>query len=91
MSGSADWSDGTKSPGNGSHDLAPGQGLTLDQAIDGKAMNLQLLASLGWHELPILIIAALLGLVFFLVIRQNRKDYLDLVGILASEKTEFPS
>ena len=52
-------------------------------------MNLQLLAGLGWHELPILIFAALLGLVFFLVIRQNRKDYLDLVGILATEKTQF--
>ncbi len=54
-------------------------------------MNLRLLESLGWHELPILLFAALLGLVFFLVIRQNRKDYDELLGILTSEKTDFPS
>ncbi|WP_300452166.1 hypothetical protein [Accumulibacter sp.] len=51
-------------------------------------MNLELLASLGWHELLILISAALLGLVFFLVIRQNQKDYVELIGILANEKAD---
>ncbi len=51
-------------------------------------MNLQLLANLGWHELSILIFAALLGVVFFLVIRQNQKDYLELVGILTSGKAD---
>ena len=34
----------------------------------------QLLGSLGWRELPLLMVAAVLGIVFFLVIRQNRKD-----------------
>lgn len=52
-------------------------------------MNLHLLASVSWNELPILVFAALLGLVFALVIRQNQKDYLELVGILASEHDEF--
>jgi hypothetical protein len=56
-----------------------------------KAMNLELLASLGWQEVPILIFAVLLGLVFFLVLRQNRKDYLDLKGTLASEDEECTS
>lgn len=51
-------------------------------------MSLQVLASLGWRELPILIFAALLGLVFFLVIRQNQKDYLELVGLLTNGKAE---
>jgi preprotein translocase subunit YajC len=54
-------------------------------------MNLELLASLGWQEVPILIFAVLLGLVFFLVLRQNRKDYLDLKGTLASEDEECTS
>lgn len=57
----------------------------------GKAMKLELLASLGWQEVPILIFAVLLGLVFFLVLRQNQKDYLDLKGTLASEDEECTS
>ncbi|WP_313952002.1 hypothetical protein [Accumulibacter sp.] len=52
-------------------------------------MNLHLLESLSWNELPILIFVVLLGLVFFLVIRQNQRDYLELIGTLAHEKTEF--
>jgi hypothetical protein len=40
-------------------------------------MNTQLLASLSWQELPILIFALLLALVFFLVIRQNQKEIED--------------
>lgn len=52
-------------------------------------MSFHLLESLSWNELPILIFVLLLGLVFFLVIRQNQRDYLELVGTLASEKAEF--
>ncbi|WP_300337380.1 hypothetical protein [Accumulibacter sp.] len=48
-------------------------------------MDFNLLTSVSWNELPILVFAALLGLVFALVIRQNQKDYLELMGILASE------
>jgi len=54
-------------------------------------MKLELLASLGWQEVPILIFAVLLGLVFFLVLRQNQKDYLDLKGTLASEDEKYTS
>ena len=63
--------------------LEPGGFLESD--FPGKAMKLELLASLGWQEVPILIFAVLLGLVFFLVLRQNQEDYLDLKGTLASE------
>ena len=59
--------------------------------LPGKAMKLELLASLGWQEVPILIFAVLLGLVFFLVLRQNQKDYLDLKGTLASEDEKYTS
>ena len=52
-------------------------------------MNLHLLESLSWNELPILIFVVLLGLVFFLVIRQNQREYLAVLGTLAHEKTEF--
>ncbi|WP_291991721.1 hypothetical protein [Candidatus Accumulibacter sp. ACC003] len=53
-------------------------------------MDLHLLASVSWNELPILVFAVLLGLVFALVIRQNQRDYLELVGILADEHEESP-
>ena len=53
-------------------------------------MDFNLLTSVGWNELPILVFAALLGLVFALVIRQNQKDYLELMGILASEHHDLP-
>ncbi|MBN8447922.1 MAG: hypothetical protein J0M13_02745 [Candidatus Accumulibacter sp.] len=52
-------------------------------------MNTQLLASLSWQELPILIFALLLALVFFLVIRQNQKDFLEIEDWLAAEKPGF--
>ena len=51
-------------------------------------MNLQLLASLGWHELPILIFAGIIGLVFCLVSRPSQKDYVELVGILTRGKAD---
>jgi hypothetical protein len=54
-------------------------------------MNREFFASLGWQELPFLAFAVLLCLVFFLVLRQNQKDYLDLVGTLASEHEECTS
>ena len=57
--------------------------------MNGKNMNPHLLESLSWNELPILIFVVLLGLVFFLVIRQNQRDYLELIGTLAHEKTKF--
>jgi hypothetical protein len=50
-----------------------------------KAMNLQLLHSLSWQELPVLIFALLLALVFVLVIRQNQKDFLEIEAWLAEE------
>lgn len=49
-------------------------------------MNLQLLASLGWQELPIGLFALFLALVFFLVIRQNQKDFLEIVAWVNEEK-----
>ncbi len=49
-------------------------------------MNLQLLATLGWQELPMLIFLLLLALVFFLVIRQNQKDFLEIVAWVNEEK-----
>jgi preprotein translocase subunit YajC len=52
-------------------------------------MNLQILSSLGWNEFPILIFALLLALVFFLVIRQNQKDFLEIEAWVAQEETEF--
>ncbi|MBK7677566.1 hypothetical protein [Accumulibacter sp.] len=52
-------------------------------------MTTQLLASLSWQELPILIFALLLALVFFLVIRQNQKDLLEIEAWLAEEKPGF--
>ncbi len=48
-------------------------------------MNLQLLHSLSWQELPVLIFALLLALVFVLVIRQNQKDFLEIEAWLAEE------
>ena len=52
-------------------------------------MNIQLLASLSWQELPILIFALLLAVVFFLVVRQNQKDFLENEAWLAEEQREF--
>lgn len=52
-------------------------------------MNLELLASLGRLELSILAVFALVCLVLFLVLRQNRKDYLDLVDSLIGEHPRY--
>ncbi|EXI73450.1 MAG TPA: hypothetical protein PK440_05675 [Candidatus Accumulibacter phosphatis] len=48
-------------------------------------MTEQLLAGPGWQELPLLLFALALVLVFFLVIRQNSKDYLEIEAWLAEE------
>jgi len=53
-------------------------------------MNFELLTTFGWAEVPIALFAVLLGVVFFLVIRQNAKDYLDLVAGLESEARDSP-
>ncbi|MBL8396331.1 MAG: hypothetical protein JNK99_16560 [Candidatus Accumulibacter sp.] len=52
-------------------------------------MNLELLQTLGWQELPIIFFALLLALVFFLVIRQNQKDFLEIETWLAEERAGF--
>ncbi len=49
-------------------------------------MNLELLATLGWQELPILLFALLLALVLVLVIRQNQKDFLEIVAWMNEEQ-----
>lgn len=51
-------------------------------------MNPPFLEGAGWQALPAVVFALLLGVVFFLIIRQNRKDLLELEGILASENSE---
>ncbi|HAY26169.1 MAG TPA: hypothetical protein DCY47_01340 [Candidatus Accumulibacter sp.] len=50
-----------------------------------ETMTEQLLAGPGWQELPLLLFALALVLVFFLVIRQNSKDYLEIEAWLAEE------
>ena len=52
-------------------------------------MHIQLLASLSSQELPILMFALLLAVVFFLVVRQNQKDFLENEAWLAEEQREF--
>ena len=54
-------------------------------------MTTEQLASLGWPELPILFVLVLVCLVLFLVVRQNRKDYLDVVDSLIAGHDRFPS
>jgi hypothetical protein len=54
-----------------------------------KAMLHQLIAGLGWQELPILVFVLALVFVFFLVIRQNRKDFEEIEAWLAEEKRNF--
>ncbi|MGB4911846.1 MAG: hypothetical protein WBO95_06865 [Candidatus Dechloromonas phosphoritropha] len=49
----------------------------------------QLIAGLGWQELPILVFVLALVFVFFLVIRQNRKDFEEIEAWLAEEKRNF--
>lgn len=49
-------------------------------------MDFQLLAPLSWHDFPVLLFALLLAFVFALVIRQNQKDYLDIVAWVNEEK-----
>jgi len=48
-------------------------------------MTEQLFVAPGWQELPLLIFLLALVLVFFLVIRQNGKDYLEIEAWLAEE------
>lgn len=52
-------------------------------------MPTDLLGTLSWHELPHLIFLLALIATFWLVIRQNRKDLLDLEAELASGRAEF--
>ncbi len=52
-------------------------------------MNQQWLDGAGWQALPAVVFAVVLAVVFFLIIRQNRKDLLELEGILASETGEL--
>jgi cytochrome c biogenesis factor len=54
-----------------------------------KAMPLQLLANLGWHEFSVLLFALLLALVFFLVLRQNQKDFLEIEAWVTEKKPGF--
>lgn len=49
-------------------------------------MDYQLFASVSLHEIAIVLFALLLALVFALVIRQNQKDYLDIVAWVNEEK-----
>lgn len=49
-------------------------------------MPFQLLANLGWHECLVLLFALLLVLVFFLVLRQNQKDFLEIEAWVTEEK-----
>lgn len=49
-------------------------------------MPLQLPANLGWHEVSVLLFALLLALVFFLVLRQNQKDFLEIEAWVTEEK-----
>jgi hypothetical protein len=51
-----------------------------------EAMPFQLLANLGWHECSVLLFALLLVLVFFLVLRQNQKDFLEIEAWVTEEK-----
>ncbi|HRF11603.1 MAG: hypothetical protein ABTS16_07980 [Candidatus Accumulibacter phosphatis] len=52
-------------------------------------MPLQLLANLGWHEFSVLLFALLLALVFFLVLRQNQKDFLEIEAWVTEKKPGF--
>jgi hypothetical protein len=54
-------------------------------------MSLESLASLGWPSWPILTCAGLLCLMLFLVIRQNRKDFVDLIGTRDEIRADCPS
>ena len=54
-----------------------------------KAVLNQLIAGLGWQELPILVFVLVLVFVFFVVIRQNRKDLEEIEAWLAKEKLNF--
>ncbi|QKS29642.1 MAG: hypothetical protein FAZ92_00430 [Accumulibacter sp.] len=49
-------------------------------------MTGQLFVTPGWHELPLLLFALALALVFFLVIRQNARDYREIEAWLAEEE-----
>jgi hypothetical protein len=51
-----------------------------------KAMPLQLIAGSGWQLLAIVAFGLALAFVFFLVIRQNRKDFEEIEAWLAEEK-----
>lgn len=51
-------------------------------------MIIETLANFGWREVPVVLFVIALGLVLFLVIRQNEKDYLDLIGALDHESPE---
>jgi hypothetical protein len=52
-------------------------------------MHTELLANLGRLEWSILAVFVLLCVVLFLVLRQNRKDYLDLVDSLIGERPRY--
>ncbi|MBL0355058.1 MAG: hypothetical protein WAS49_15675 [Candidatus Dechloromonas phosphoritropha] len=52
-------------------------------------MPLQLVAGSGWPLFALLAFALALVFVFFLVIRQNRKDFEDVEAWLAKEKRNF--
>ncbi len=52
-------------------------------------MNPEILASLGRLEWSIVAVFALICLVLYLVIRQNRKDYLDLEESLVGEQPRY--
>jgi preprotein translocase subunit YajC len=49
-------------------------------------MPLQLIAGSGWQLFAIVAFALALAFVFFLVIRQNRKDFEEIEAWLAEEK-----
>jgi hypothetical protein len=54
-------------------------------------MSSEQFASLGWPELPVLFVLVVVCLVLFLVVRQNRRDYLDVVDSLTGGQARFPS
>ena len=54
-------------------------------------MSLESLASLGWQAWTILTCAGLLCFMLFLVIRQNRKDFVNLIGTRDDIWAERPS
>lgn len=48
-------------------------------------MNVQWVFNFAWNDLPAMLFAVFLGIVLFLVVRQNAKDFVDLEVALAEQ------